>query len=134
MTRWGAYTSRNMLSDYAAVLDKLVASSVHSRDTIGEHEVFRQAPREAQDLLMKALQFNPRHRISAEAFFCHPYLQGSTPQLMEWAGGAQQLATTLQENQSLQLGEDELVQAHIYEKLIAETCARVQQKRSGERR
>ena len=26
MTRWGAYTSRNMLSDYAAVLDKLIAA------------------------------------------------------------------------------------------------------------
>jgi hypothetical protein len=38
------------------------------------------------------------------------------------------VAATLQENQSLQLGEDALVPAHTYERSIAEACTRVQHK------
>ena len=110
------------------MLAELVAASVRNTRAIGEHAVFGRAPHDARDLLRLALQVNPRHRISAEAFCCRLYELGSTAQLMELAGGAARVAATLQENQSLQLGEDALVPAHTYERSIAEACTCVQQK------
>jgi len=41
--------------------------------------------------------------VSAEDFYCHPYLGGSRQQLLQLAGGAAQVAATLHENMQLQL-------------------------------
>ena len=76
-----------------------------------------------------SLQFNPQKRISAEDFYAHPYLGGNRPDLLELAGGAAQVASTLQEHQALQL-EAKVLNTFELEALITQACARVQQRRA----
>ena len=106
----------------------IVAAAGHFRDTIDEHAIFSRMSPEARDLLRKSLQFNPRKRISAHDFYCHPYLGGTQEQLAEMAGSSAQVAATLMENQSLQLEQHALVPSFM-ERLITQACERVQQNR-----
>ena len=112
----------------ADALTRIVAAAGHFRDTIDEHAIFSRMSPEARDLLRKSLQFNPRKRISAHDFYCHPYLGGTPEQLAEMAGSSAQVAATLMENQSLQLEQHALVPSLI-ERLITQACERVQQNR-----
>jgi serine/threonine protein kinase len=115
----------------ADVLRELVAAASNCRDTIDEHAVFSKMPQLARDLLRKALQFNPRNRLSAEQFYCHPYLGGTATQLVEMAGGSAQVSATRHENLSLKL-EEEPLERSIMEALLTQACLRLQQRRQGE--
>jgi hypothetical protein len=85
---------------------------------------------QAPELLRRlSLQFNPQKRISAEDFYAHPYLGGNRHDLLELAGGAAQVASTLQEHQALQLEAKVLTKFEL-EALITQACARVLQRRA----
>ena len=88
-------------------------------------------PPQARDLLRQSLQFNARKRLSAEEFYCHPYLGGCRAELEEMSGGSSCIAATLQENQALRLEDQALVVSNM-EKLITQACERVKQRRADD--
>jgi len=122
---------RKLGSKDADVLARLVAGAGKCRDTIDDHAVFSKMPPEARDLLRQSLQFNPRKRVSAEEFYCHPYLGGSRSELEDMSGGSSAIAATLQENQALRL-EDEALTLSNMERLITQACERVKQRRAAD--
>jgi serine/threonine protein kinase len=123
-----AAMKRQLNAKDASALDDIVAAAWFCEDSIDRHPVFSKASPQARDLLRKSLQFNPRNRLSAEEFYCHPYLGGSRAVLHEMAGGHEQLSATLHENLALKLEDQTLERSHLQEK-IAQACAQLQQRR-----
>jgi serine/threonine protein kinase len=120
---------RKLNATDAAVLSKLVAAAGTCRDSVDVHPVFSRMSPLARDLLRKSLHFSIDKRISAEEFFCHPYLGGTREQLVDIAGGSQQLEATLKMNQSLRLEQELMSSAHL-QNLISEACRRLKGQQS----